>query len=335
MFEMPAEFDKLPKVQLGFFPTPIEELTRLSDLLEGPRIFIKRDDLSGLAFGGNKVRKLEYLVGEALSRGADTLVTAGAVQSNHCRQTAAAAARSGLKCELLLGGNEPEEPSGNYLLDRILGAGVHFSDTGRKGEALEALAESIRGSGGRPYVIPYGGSNAVGGVGFVAAMLELAEQTVALGISPDRVVFPSSSGGTHAGLMVGAAISRFRGKLTGIRIDKEEDQRNASYRRFLTDLAADIAGRLHISGAWNESSVDLVEDYLGGGYGIPGTLERDAIALLARSEGILLDPVYTGRAMGGMLDLIHTGTISTLETVLFWHTGGTPALFAYPPHAIL
>jgi L-cysteate sulfo-lyase len=327
--------DKLPRVRLGVFPTPLAELTRLSDLLAGPRIFIKRDDLSGLAFGGNKVRKLEFLVGEAVARGADTLVTAGAVQSNHCCQTAAAAARSRLKCDLLLGGGEPEEPVGNFLLDRILGATLHFSETGRKGESLEALAGSVLASGGRPYVIPYGGSNAVGGVGFAAAMVELAEQASSLGISFDRIVFASSSGGTHAGLMVGAAMTMFQGGITGVRIDKAEDPLAMPYRHFLPDLANRIADRLDFSARWNDSSVELVEDYLGEGYGIPGALEREAISLLARSEGILLDPVYTGRAMGGMLDLIRTGRISASENVLFWHTGGGPALFAYPPGALL
>jgi len=326
--------DKLPKVQLGFFPTPLEELTRLSDLLDGPRIFIKRDDLSGLAFGGNKVRKLEYLVGEAISLGADTLITAGAVQSNHCRQTAAAAARCGLQCELLLGGTEPDVPAGNFLIDKILGATLHFSEAGRKGESLEQLAVSIRGSGRRPYIIPYGGSNAVGGVGFAAAMQELAEQTAALGISVDHILFPSSSGGTHAGLMVGAAVTRFQGKLTGIRIDKEDPQ-NESYRQLLPELATQIAERLHISGTFHEAQFDLNEDYLGEGYGIPGKQEREAISLLARSEGILLDPVYTGRAMAGLLGLVRSGKISGSETVLFWHTGGNPSIFAYPPQALL
>jgi len=322
--------DRLPKVQLGFFPTPIEELPRLSVLLNGPRIFIKRDDLSGLAFGGNKVRKLEYLVGDAIALGADTLITAGAVQSNHCRQTAAAAARCGLACELLLGGPEPEVPQGNLLLDKVLGATLHFSGTGRKGESLEEAAASVRASGHKPYVIPYGGSNAIGGVGFAAAMLELVGQLATFGVSVDRVVFPSSSGGTQAGMVVGAAIAGFLGKLTGIRIDKD-DPRNLPFRRLLPDLAGQIGHRLAFDGTFHESLFDLNEDYLGEGYGIFGKLEREAISLVARSEGILLDPVYTGKTMGGMLDLIRSGEIGTSETVLFWHTGGSPALFAYPP----
>ncbi len=327
-------FDKIPKVQLGFFPTPIEELTRLSDLLDGPRIFIKRDDLSGLAFGGNKVRKLEYLVGEAISLGADTLITAGAVQSNHCRQTAAAAARCGLTCELLLGGPEPGVPTGNLLLDKVLGATLHFSSSGRKGESLQGIAASVKASGRKPYVIPYGGSNAIGGVGFAAAMEELMDQLALLGISVDRIVFPSSSGGTQAGLAVGAVIAGFRGILTGIRIDKE-DLHDISYRQMLCGLADEIARRLQVSGTFRESQFDLNENYLGEGYGIPGNLEREAISLLARLEGVLLDPVYTGRAMAGLLDLVRTGKISASERVLFWHTGGGPALFAYPPKAFL
>lgn len=326
--------DKLPRVPLGFFPTPMEELTRLSDLLDGPRIFIKRDDLSGLAFGGNKVRKLEFLVGEAIARGADTLITAGAVQSNHCRQTAAAAARCGLKCELLLGGPEPETPSGNLLLDKVLGATLHFSGAGRKGESLQDVAASVTASGHRPYIIPYGGSNAVGAVGFVAAMREIHDQLAALGISLDRIVFPSSSGGTQAGLVVGAAVTGFRGRLTGVRIDKE-DPRDSSYRQLLGDLAGQTAERLNIAWSFQDDRLELNEDYLGEGYGVPGKLEREAISLLARSEGVLLDPVYTGRAMGGLLDMIRRGRIVPSERVLFWHTGGAPALFAYPPAAFL
>ena len=327
-------FARLPKVRLGFFPTPVEELTRVSDLLEGPRIFIKRDDLSGLALGGNKVRKLEYLVGDAIAVGADTLVTAGAVQSNHCRQTAAAAARCGFKCELLLGGQEPDSPSGNLLLDRILGASLHFSSAGRKGESLQEMAASVRASGRKPYIIPYGGSNAIGGVGFVAALEELMGQLGPLGITFDRIVFASSSGGTQAGLVVGAAVAGFRGMLTGIRIDKD-DPHDISYKTLLPRLADEIARRLEIPATFSESQFDLNEDYAGAGYGIPGKPEREAISLLARSEGVLLDPVYTGRAMAGLLDLIRTGKISSSEKILFWHTGGSPALFAYPAKALL
>jgi D-cysteine desulfhydrase family pyridoxal phosphate-dependent enzyme len=326
--------DKLPRVRLGFLPTPVEELTRLSDLFDGPRIFIKRDDLSGLAFGGNKVRKLEFLVGEAKSFGANTLITAGALQSNHCRQTAAAAARCGLKCELLLGGPDPEVPTGNILLDKLLGATLHFSEAGRKGESLQELADAVHASGGKPYVIPYGGSNAVGGVGFVAAMQEVVKQMEMLGVAVDRIVFPSSSGGTHAGLVVGAALAGYGGKVTGIRIDKD-DPMALPYKRLLPELANQIAERLGLKVSFEESQFDLSEDYLGKGYGIPGGLEREAISLLARSEGILLDPVYTGRAMGGLLEMVRLGTIGASEKVLFWHTGGSPALFAYKPESIL
>jgi L-cysteate sulfo-lyase len=325
--------EKLPRVKLGFFPTPVEALTRLSAALGGPRIFIKRDDLSGLAFGGNKVRKLEFLVGEARARGADSLITAGALQSNHCRQTAAAAARCGLECHLVLGGSEPEIPEGNLLLDKLLGATIHYSDAGRKGEAIDNVAASIKKSGGRPYIIPYGGSNAVGGVGFAAAMLEVVEQMKATGLTYDRIVFPTSSGGTQAGMVVGAAISGYTGTLTGIRIDKD-DPLDLPFRQLLPELAGEIAQHLGISDTFHEAFFDVRENYLGEGYGIPGKLEREALALLARTEGILLDPVYTGRALGGMVDLIRTGQIGSSEKVLFWHTGGSPALFAYSPKAL-
>jgi len=216
----------------------------------------------------------------------------------------------------------------------MLGATLHFAGSERKGESLDRIASMVRFSGHSPYIIPYGGSNAVGAVGFAFAMRELAEQLAGLGIPLDRIVFPSSSGGTHAGLVVGAAMSGYKGKITGIRIDKDDPQ-DKPYHTLLAELTGQLAHRLEVSGTFREVDFDLVEGYLGGGYGIPGDQEREAIGLLARSEGILLDPVYTGRAMAGLIDMIRRGTISATETILFWHTGGTPALFAYPPEAFL
>lgn len=322
--------ERLPRVPLAHLPTPVEALSRLSRQLGGPRLLIKRDDQTGLAMGGNKARKLEFLMAEALAQGADVVLTGGAAQSNHCRQTAAAAARLGLECVLVLGGSPQPTPNGNLLLDQLLGARLHWAGAQRRGEQLAELAEQLRAAGRRPYLIPYGGSNAVGALGYVAAMLELSRQELdglpLTGV--DRMVFASSSGGTHAGLAVGARAVGFRGQLLGIGIDKGEAG-DLPYEQHLAQLANATAGRLDLATTFRPEDFVVNRDYLGGGYGVVGPLEREAIQLLARLEGVLLDPVYTARAMGGLIDLVRRGVIGRHETVLFWHTGGAPALFAY------
>src|SRR6059058_2370172 len=214
--------ESLARFPLAQLPTPIERLERLSSELGGPELLIKRDDQTGLALGGNKTRKLEFLVGQALEQGADTLITAGAAQSNHCRQTAAAAARSGLRCELLLNGAKPELPNGNLLLDELLGARIHWVQRSEREAKLSEIPDELRKQGGKPYVIPVGGSNGVGATGYVLAMTELAEQLDRINRHVDHVVFASSSGGTQAGMVVGAKVRGFNGKLHGVRIDKDE-----------------------------------------------------------------------------------------------------------------
>lgn len=318
----------LPKCSLAHLPTPLEEMPRLGEVLGGPRLFIKRDDQTGLALGGNKVRKLEFLLAEARSLGADTILTAGAMQSNHCRQTAAAAARLGLRCELILGGQPPELPIGNLLLDQLLGAKVHWTGMHRRGERMLEVAENLRAQGGKPYVIPYGGSNAVGASGYAVAMQELAAQLQQQKLRLDAIVFASSSGGTQAGIVVGARAIGFNGDIIGIRIDKK-DVETTPYESDLAMLANQTAGKMATAETF--AAGDFVVDYayLGGGYGVMGGLEKEAIELTARCEGILLDPVYTGRAMGALFDLIRRKRFSTHHNVLFWHTGGAPALFAY------
>lgn len=325
---IPNSLHRLPRFPLAYLPTPLEPLDRLSAYLKGPRLFIKRDDQTGLGLGGNKTRKLEYLVGEAIAQGADTLLTAGATQSNHCRQTAAAAARAGLRCELVLGGERPAVPGGNLLLDELFGAVVHWSGTGRRGETLEAVASGLRASGRKPYVIPYGGSNATGAAGYAGAMVELMHQAEAKALRIDAVVFPSSSGGTHAGLLAGAAITEFNGRIIGIGIDKRE-QGSVSLAEEIGSLAGETLRLIAGTEAKTTGKVELDESYQGAGYGIVGNLERESIRLLARTEGILVDPVYTGRAMGGLLDMIRRQRFPSDQNILFWHTGGTPALFAY------
>ncbi len=318
----------LARQPLGFFPTPIHELPRLTRLLGGPRIYIKRDDLTGLACGGNKTRKLEYLIGQALAEGADTLLTAGAMQSNHCRQTAAAAASLGMGCHLLLGGAEPAAVTGNLLLDHLMGAKIHWAGDHRKGEDIPALAEQLRSLGNRPFTVPYGGSTELGATGFVEALFELERQTSAIGLNFDHLVFASSSGGTQAGLMVGKRLLNQNYRITGIAIDKIANAEQSLAERIL-ELANATARFLGTGLRLSSTDLHLDEGYSGRGYGEVSPGDREAIQLLAGHEGILLDPVYTGRAMAGLIAKVRQGCFRTDEKVLFWHTGGTPALYAY------
>ncbi|MBK8181545.1 MAG: D-cysteine desulfhydrase family protein [Candidatus Competibacteraceae bacterium] len=315
-----------PKKSLGFFPTPLVELSRLGRALGGPKIFIKRDDMTGLALGGNKTRKLEYLLGDAVIQGCDTVITAGAAQSNHCRQTAAAAAYLGMECHLVLGGEEPDQAQGNLLLDKILGCHIHWSGNHRKGEDIPKIFEQLKVSGKKPYIVPYGGSNQLGALGFVEALKELESQMKVEQFS--HVVFASSSGGTQAGLMVGKKLLNKNFQLIGINIDKDETG-EAPFGQHIIDLANRTARMMGVSDCFSEQDLILNSNYIGEGYGVIGKLETEAISLVAQTEGILLDPVYTGRAMGGLIDLIHMGVIDKKDTALFWHTGGVPALFAY------
>ena len=320
--------DSFPRFPLAQRPTPVAPLAALSRHLGGPRLLIKRDDQTGLALGGNKTRKLEFLLAEALAQNADLVLTAGAAQSNHCRQTAAAAACAGLRCDLVLGGEPPAVPSGNLLLDQILGAQIHWAGPDRRGERLEAVAAQLRAEGHRPYLIPYGGSNAVGAAGYVAAMEEVLAQLAAQGERVDRMVFASSSGGTQAGLIAGAKMFGFTGQVLGIRIDKG-DPLDRPFAAHMLQLAQAVAARAGCAASITAADCVLNDDYVGAGYGVVGDLEREAIRLMGRLEGILLDPVYTGRAFGALLDLARRQVFGREETVLFWHTGGAPALFAY------
>jgi D-cysteine desulfhydrase len=289
---------------------------------------MKRDDQTGLGLGGNKVRKLEFLVGEALAQGCDTLITGGAAQSNHCRQTAAAAAACGLACHLALGGEAPATPEGNLLLDQLFGAEIHWTGELRKGEKIPEIAESLRSAGHKPYVVPYGGSNTTGAAGFVEAVRELTQQLAQLGETITHIVFASSSGGTQAGLTVGKSLFGWDGKLIGIGIDKGASG-DVPFAEHVLQLANATAERLGIASRFSASDLTIRDDYLGDGYGVVGELERRAIRTVAQTEGILLDPVYTGRAMGGLIDMIERGELSPEQSVLFWHTGGIPALFPY------
>ncbi len=316
---------------LADLPTPLELMNRLGRSLNGPEIWIKRDDQTGLATGGNKTRKLELLIGDALAHKADVVLTVGAVQSNHCRQTAAAAARAALDCVLVLRGEAPprDQWTGNLLLDHLLGARIYWSGDADPLDALQAAAEAERSAGRQPYVIPYGGSNPVGAAAYALAFEELWEQLeVWLPHQPldfDRIVFASSSGGTQAGLIVGAKACGYQGQVLGISVDKT----GGHLRKTVSALLAPTAARLGLDLDFGPDDVHVNDEYLGGGYAVLTDAEREAVHLVAELEGILLDPVYTGKAMAGLLDLIRRGQIRANETVLFWHTGGTPALFAY------
>lgn len=316
---------KLPRIKLGFFPTPIAELKRLSSYLNGPSIYIKRDDLTGLALGGNKTRKLEFLLADALENKNDCVITGGAEQSNHCRQTAAGAAACGLECHLVLGGEEPLELKGNYLIDRLLGAKIHWSGEFRKGEKIPQIAEKLKALGKNPYIIPYGGSNTIGVFGFIEAMNELKWQMDNLNINIDHIVFASSSGGTHSGIILGNEIYRVNANIVGIDIDKAED--DLPYIDRLLCLLNQSSEYCGLNKSFKKENIILRKEYLGDGYGIVGDLEKNAINLLASKEGILIDPVYTGRAFGGLIDMIEKKEFSRSDKILFWHSGGIPALF--------
>ncbi len=312
----------LPRIKLTSLPTPLEPLLRLSQALGGPRIFIKRDDLTGLAGGGNKTRKLEFLVADAQLKQADTLITVGAQQSNHCRQTAAAAAKIGMRCIVVLRGHEPAEPAGNLLLLNLLGAEIRWSKDRTREEVMDEVVAREREAGRNPYPIPLGGSTPMGAAAYAAALDELRSQTTE---SFDRIVFASSSGGTHAGLAAGAAITGFPGLIFGISIDEDL----ASLQSMVADIAAGTCRLLGEARTFRPEEILASADYLGAGYAILGAPEREAIDLFARLEGLLLDPVYSGRAAAGMIDMIRRGSIDKNESILFWHTGGIPALWAY------
>lgn len=312
---------RLPRVRLAALPTPVQPLPRLGARLGGVQLWVKRDDLTGLGLGGNKVRKLELLTAEAQAHGAETLVTVGAVQSNHCRQTAAAAARLGLGCVLVLGGDPPAPATGNVLLDEILGAELVWGGDGDREATLQETFDRLWAEGRRPYRIPYGGSNPLGACGYALALAEFLDQ----GVAVDRIVFASSSGGTQSGLLAGAAAAGYRGTITGISVDLPADDLRARIRQLTRGIGALVGQPFEPA----PESIQVADGYRGAGYAALGDLERGAIREFARSEGLILDPVYTGRAAGALIDMIRAGQIDKAERILFWHTGGEPALFAY------
>jgi L-cysteate sulfo-lyase len=310
-----------PRLNFAHLPTPVETMPRLSEALGGPRLLIKRDDQTGLAFGGNKTRKLEFLLADAREQDAKTLITGGAMQSNHCRQTAAAAARFGFKCILVLTGAESERATGNLLLDRLFGAAiVYVADRADRDKVLQETFDRAANDGDKPYLIPYGGSNATGALGYAFAMKELIDQNV----SADWIVFASSSGGTQAGLLVGQRTFGFNGRILGISVDESEEW----LKNEVSKLASATSEKIGEPIEFTPADVLVDADYSAAGYGVVTEREREAIRLFAQYEGLLLDPVYTGRAAAGLIDLIRKGVFKSTDAVLFLHTGGQPALLA-------
>ena len=320
---------RFPRVRLAHLPTPLEPLPRLSEAL-GVELWIKRDDCTGLAGGGNKTRKLEFLLGQAMVEGADTLVTQGAVQSNHVRQTAAAAAAHGLACEIILeertGSTAVDYTrNGNVLLDLLFGATIRRVPGGTDMAAeLEITAEAVRARGGKPYVIPGGGSNAIGALGYVDCAREIVVQADELDMPIDRIVTATGSAGTHAGLVAGLAVMGADIPVLGIGVRAPKEKQEANVLKLARETAA-LLGR---PGAVTDAMVVADCDYVGEGYGLIDQAVIEALTLAARTDAILLDPVYTGKAMKGLIALARAGKFEN-ETVVFLHTGGAQGLAGY------
>ncbi|MGD8990744.1 MAG: D-cysteine desulfhydrase [Desulfobacterales bacterium] len=316
--------------------TPIEQLTRLSAELGGPTIYMKRDDLLGLAGGGNKTRKLEFLVAEALQQGADTLITCGAVQSNHCRLTLAAAVKEGLKCRLVLEERVPGsyrlEAGGNNFLFRLLGVEKITIVAGGADmlAAMQQVADEVAGVGRQAYVIPGGGSNPLGATGYVACAQEIQCQTFDLGINIDHVVCASGSAGTHAGLVTGFYGNSSNIPVSGINVSRSKNEQEQLVYELVKQTAAHVGVLADIPAA----AVRCYDEYVGPGYSLPTAEMAEAVRMLAGLEGILMDPVYTGKAMAGCIDLVRKGVFKKGQNILFVHTGGSPALYVYREHIL-
>jgi len=310
----------IPRLRLANLPTPVESLSRLSAVLQGPKIFIKRDDLTGEGLGGNKIRKLEYLVAEAQANGAKCLIATGAAQSNHARQTAAVAARLGFQCKLVLSGDPTEPKDGNLLIDMLFGAEVTWCEKADRAETLQKIFEESWSRGERPYLIPMGGSTPIGSMGYFSAFNELISQNIEV----DWIILASSSGGTQAGLELGKRKNAWKGKVLGVNVGSEEKDLQGK----ISELCTEACDRIGDNPMADMGEILINEDYQDAGYGNPTKDELEAIRLFARMEGIILDPVYTARAAAAMIDMIRKGLFSADERILFWHTGGIPAIFS-------
>lgn len=325
------DLSRFPRRRYTQHATPIEHLPHFSAALGGPRIWIKRDDQLGLTPGGNKTRKLEFLVADALAQGADTLVTCGAPQSNHCRITLSAAIKEGLKCRLVIEervpGSYSEQASGNHFLFRLMGVeGITVVPGGSDmTAAMQQVADALVAEGRTPYVIPGGGSNAIGGLGYVACAQELQQQLFEQDLQIDRVVVGSGSSGTHGGMVAGFLGNHLDIALTGVGVSRDPEDQAPLVRR----EAQAVCDLLELGVTVPEDKVHCVGGYWQPKYSVPNDAMIEAVQLMARTEGILLDPVYTGKIVAGLIGMVRDGTIAPDEDVLFLHTGGMPSLFAY------
>jgi L-cysteate sulfo-lyase len=329
-FRLHARLARFRPLGLARLPTPLEPMKRLGDHLGGPSLWVKREDGTGVGFGGNKLRKLDYVLRAALDAGADTLVSGGVVQSNSQRQVAAVAARLGLDCHLavyhgrLAPPTRDYERTGNAALNRLFGAVLHDVPwTGDRNEAIRALAEDLARQGRKPYVVPYGVSSALGAVGYASAALEIARQSAAAGFTPSTIVHGSGSGGTQAGLVLGARECLPTTRVVGIDIDAEPARVKADVIEYGRDAAT------LVDASFDPRDVEVVAGHAGPAYGVPHAATVEAITLAARLEALVLDPVYSGKAMAGLIALIRQGRWTHADHVVFVHTGGEPALFAY------
>lgn len=319
------------RLSLAHLPTPLEPLESLNGGTWNARLFVKRDDCTGLGFGGNKTRKLEFTLGHALAAGATTLITSGAWQSNHVRQTSAAAARAGLKCHVVIcdaaeRDTESYRTSGNLLLHGLFGAHLHFveDDEDATTSCVERLTAEARARGETPYIVPLGASDEIGSLGYAECARELLDQCAAREISPTTIILATGSGGTHAGLVAGLRLLGSTARVIGISVSEPADVKFAKVRG-IVDAMLDLLGAP--SSTVTDADIVVLDDYTGPGYAVPTVEANDAIRALAAREGLLIDPVYTAKAMAGLIDLLDHGKLS--GDVVFLHTGGTPALFAY------
>lgn len=324
--KLKTKIDRLPRAKLVNLPTPLQEIPRLTKLLKGPRLWMKRDDCTGLAFGGNKERKAEFVLADALSKRADVVITSGGIQSNHARATAAAARKLGLKVVLIIYGKEPKSYDGNLLLDYLLGADVRFVNVGgsKLVTVLKRTAEELKGKGHVPYVIPGGASYSVGAVAYVDAMLELLTQAEEMGFKIDYVVHAAGSGGAQAGLILANKAVKSGIEVLGMCVEPV----NGWLLKRTVEIANEAAELLGLKVAVKPSDVTLIKDYAGE-YGVLTSEVLNAIKLVAQTEGIVLDPVYTGKAMAGLMEMVRQGRFKKDDNVVFFHTGGVPALFPY------
>ena len=327
---MAKKLSEFPSVPLCHQPTPLEFMPRMSESLGGPRLWIKRDDCTGLATGGNKTRKLEFLIADAIEKGADMVVTQGAVQSNHVRQTAAAACKFGLDCHALLERRVPDraddyETTGNVLFDQMFGTSLEFRPAGldMNAEAM-AVTEKLTAAGRKPYFIPGGGSNEIGALGYVSCAYELLDQIKANNLDVGWIVLATGSAGTHAGMLAGLHAAGSTIPVMGISVRQPEEKQIAAVHKLAVLTASQLTDT-----PLGVEKVIVDDGYVGAGYGQPTKGTLDAINLIARREGLLFDPVYSGKGLAGMIGLAGQNFFESDKDVIFLHTGGAAALFAY------